>query len=310
MFRKRAKLQPSVGSNKASGSSQKDSSETSKRRNRVDISTSYEIEDENEHIRTSPSSRLKEKKKRAIKPNAHQYLPFEEEDITEIAYRKPLPKSGVQIMNLEELGDDSEDDTLEGVPTRREIESIRTQRAMLQQQTDTLKTGFYDSSKNPVEHDERQYIKLLSKDDKHDLMEIIGGESQGAKDVQDSYMDAYLEFHGLEDERLALSKNDLDRDEEERKLAITSALKNVEGDEWEARQLEKMDRGLSLIAHPILHENDFELEELVSELDSMLLSIQTKKKMFISQRDSVQKENKKLCEAQDKLITSLQKHVA
>ncbi|CUS20722.1 LAQU0S01e13190g1_1 [Lachancea quebecensis] len=310
MFRKRAKLQPSTGSDKPNNLRQNNNPETTKRRSKVDISTNYENEDENEYMKSALGPRPRDKKKRTIKPNALQHLAFEEEASTEVTFRKPSQKPSVQIMNLEELGDDSDDEALEGIPTRREIDSIRTQRAMLQQQSDTLKTGFYNSSKKPVEHDERQYIKLLNKDDKHDLMEIIGGESLGTDNVRENYVDANLEIHGLEDERLALSKNDMDRDKQERKLAITNALKNDEGDEWEAHQLEKMDEGQGFVAHPILHENDYGLKDLVSELDSMLLSIQTKKKMYLSQRDTAQRENEKLSKAQNALLVSLQEHVA
>ncbi|SCU90326.1 LANO_0D08350g1_1 [Lachancea nothofagi CBS 11611] len=308
MFRKRVKLQASGSSDASSKDNGHTSIEKSRRRNKVKILQSYDDNDEQED---GPDVTLRKKTKKTIRYTAVLDTPIKDE---EEEYKHDIPFSTdtkPQIMNLEDIDDDDGDDDenenneLHGIPSNIEIERIRRQRAILQQTSNTTGTGFYNSAhKPPLEYNEREYVKLLNKEDKNDLLEVIGDRSRDTED-HDAPVDVTQGV--FEDARLALSKEELRRDESERRQEIINALDEVQNDQWEAQQVNKMEKGSKITSLPLLHEDDLALEALISELQNIALTAQNKRKIMCAQKRSLKAELDELTQQQQALVSRLER---
>ncbi|SCU77703.1 LAFA_0A02982g1_1 [Lachancea sp. 'fantastica'] len=313
MFRKRAKLKPGNSSELAKSSDPGSSGSVAKsqRRKKPSFINNYEDDEESE---PNPSIKPLEGLKRTFRKVSSTDIPLsaaETETQHEIPFSAP---SGPQILNLENLSEEEQNDEemetgavgWNQVPSEAEIQRIRKKRAILQQQqSDSSGTGFYATSvKTPLEHNEREYVKLLNRDDKTDLLEVIGdGRKVDQEDATEMSNDALPS--GLEDSKLALSEGEVRKEENDRKRAIQNAISGVQDDEWETQQIGKIDGHSPAAVLPIPYQGDIGAESVISGLQERTFEAQNRKKILIARKVSLEAQKDELFREQTELIKQL-----
>ncbi|SCU83114.1 LADA_0C09670g1_1 [Lachancea dasiensis] len=302
MFRKRVKLQNSVEGSVSSQNRQvTHSAKKPPGKGKIDISESYDDDDdqvETISVKTRPISTPVDLINVAGADN-----PRRTHDITFSA------KQNSQILNLDNLDEDfddgDEDELMFSVPSHSEIKRIRELRALQQQRVSPTGTGFFDSShEKPVEFNEAAYVKLLNEEDKLDLLETLGERTAG-NDKTDVLSEPMS--NAFDDKPLALSEQELRRDESERKTTILNALDDVQDNEWESQQISKNENGYSIASLPITHGDDFSLDSVLSELKTLVLKAQQKEKINFLRRDALQGERETLLNLRSSLTSKLEK---
>ncbi|SCU78704.1 LAME_0A05424g1_1 [Lachancea meyersii CBS 8951] len=308
MFRKRPKIRPG-NKTKAAESADDVATLKSQRRNKTTIENYEDDEELDERLDLKPRERNK-RTFRVLDTVEMPVIPAEvtkKHDIPFSTVRKP------QIMNLENMSD--EEDThknsetvgagWEAIPSAAEIELIRRKRAILQQKTDSTGTGFYASGgKIPLEHRESEYVKLLNRDDKQDLLEVIGDGRKVETDNQSAVPNEFLPS-AYEDGRLALGESELKRDEVDRKRAILSAMSEAQDEQWETQQINKTENKSTMCTLPVLQQDDVKLENVISDLQTLLLQARNKKEVLIAQKVPLEAEIHELLQQQQNLISRL-----
>lgn len=223
MFRnRRAKIKASTGPSNSFSSASKNTVGKAQRRNRIDFSSSYEDDEQEE---ADVKLKVKDRKKRIFASSISLSVPdlHSASAVTDVKFKAPeVHSADPQIMNLEDLDDgDESDEALEGIPSSKEIDSIRKERARLQQEGETTGTGFYHHSKlKSSKEREREYVDLMDQDDKRDLMETL---DNGRGNDTEKVLDIDLVPNQFEDAELALSRQDLEREKDLRKRTILEA---------------------------------------------------------------------------------------
>ncbi|CEP63617.1 Ntr2p LALA0_S08e06722g [Lachancea lanzarotensis] len=312
MFRKRLKLK-SGNANELTKGTGPGGGVKSQRRKKPSLIDNYEDDEEFEH---NLNSKPQEGLKRAFKKISSNDIPSSAAEVDtqyEIPYSAPARP---QILNLENMSEEEQNDEdfdtsasdWKTVPSESEIETIRKRRAILQeQQSDYSGTGFYASKgKMTSKENERSYVKLLSRDDKQDLLDVIGdGRKVDQEDSTTMPVDTLPS--GFEDSRLALSEGELQKDEMDRRRAILSAINDAHvEDEWETQQIGKTDNNSVAVALPIPYQGKIDLESVVSALQDHTLKVQAKKKILVARKVSLETQKNEFLREKDEMVIQLQ----
>lgn len=209
-------------------------------------------------------------------------------------FQKKIPK--VKIMNLSDFDDDNND---ESTLMLSDQQCNRIKNQIIQKQKYSS-SDFYDVKRKNVEYNEKNYVKLLNEDDKLDLMDILKNVKGNSltDDENDKFGLSTSEFN---DDKLALSSNEIKLQNAKRRIEIEEAINNLD-DEWETNQLSQLNINFQKLPkmHPE-HNMYYSLKQWVvdQENDDNLNNL------ALSQLDIARKERKKLLDRRDELINLL-----
>ncbi|AAS53468.1 AFR097Wp [Eremothecium gossypii ATCC 10895] len=210
---------------------------------------------------------------------------------------KAVPQA-LRTMNLEDLSDDDDDDAYP-VFSKQEILDIKKLRAERQQEAAA-------GSAVDQQFSEKSYVRMLDREDKEDLQELLGRPLHKGLSEDEGPQEAEPEM--ISDGRLALSKSELSAEALRRKISIEDALNaDLGGGVWESTQLNKHSRTAETRFYkPILSSAVSKYDDLSSaQLAVNLLGDgKTSQKMSLlhKQLAMVHSEISALTERQNKLL--------
>ncbi|CCD23538.1 Ntr2p NDAI_0B05050 [Naumovozyma dairenensis CBS 421] len=234
--------------------------------------------------------------------------------------RKRIPENNgerkveqdIRILNLEDMSDeeeevelsDDEDDNNPDILNKSRIEEIKKQREKNRR--------MYGSFNSNGKLKEKEYVKLLDKDDKLELMDMIKKNGGVQKRNEKDMLDDGFAMHEFEDEQLGLTEKELQLQKDKKRENIRRALgtesgSDSNGENWETNIVSKVVGGDILkdtyaMQLPILlRDNEFEEDSLSSEL--FKTKLETKKVRL--QLTGMKKEKESLDNKRDILLSKL-----
>ncbi|CAI1552231.1 hypothetical protein SEUBUCD646_0K02420 [Saccharomyces eubayanus] len=188
------------------------------------------------------------------------------------------------------------------IPTREEIMKLKEQKSISRKNL---------SKSNVVK--EKDYVKLLDSEDKRELMETIksnGGLKRSNEKELENFSDD--ELQGFQDERLALTENQIAIQKDAKKKVIEEALGVTAyrvNEEWEAQLLSKGNvlkpNEAVITPLPILFPEDGENGNNMEEITDMVLNIRLQRKKVELRLQALQKAKMDLENSKANLISKL-----
>ncbi|CAI4046543.1 hypothetical protein SUVZ_11G2340 [Saccharomyces uvarum] len=201
-----------------------------------------------------------------------------------------------------ENGDSLGDEHSINIPTRGEIVKLKEQKSISRRNL---------NRSNIVR--EKDYVKLLDSEDKRELMETInsnGGLKRSNEKELENFSDD--ELQGFQDERLALTENQIAVQKDAKKKIIEEALGTTAyrvNEEWEAQLLNKGNvlkpNEVVITPLPILFPEDGENGNDIEEITEKVLKIRLQRKKVELRLQALQKAKLDLENSKANLISKL-----